>query len=150
MFSERIWDILRAYINDAIDQALEERGIGKKERESQEKNHKQKTAFEEFEENYRKYQKYQQEYQSYQKQNQSHQKTSTYQNSNTQELKYYAWLEVPAGSNFEEIRKSYKNLMKKYHPDNFHHNESKRKTAEELCQKLNEAYQYFEKKFGKK
>jgi hypothetical protein len=149
MFSERIWDILRAYINDAIDQALEERGIGKKEQHSQEKTNKQKTAFEEFEENYRKYQKYQQEYQSYQKQ-QDYQKKSTYQSSNTQELKYYAWLEVPAGSNFEEIKKSYKNLMKKYHPDNFHHNESKRKTAEELCQKLNEAYQYFEKKFGKK
>ncbi len=142
-FNERFWDILRAYINDAIEQALKERGLN-------EQAYKRKTAFEEFEESYRKYQKYQQEYEFYQRDQQSYQKTSTYQSSNTQELKYYAWLEVPAGSHFQEIKKSYKNLMKKYHPDNFHHNESKRKTAEELCQKLNEAYQYFEKKFGKK
>ncbi|MCS6796160.1 MAG: J domain-containing protein [Raineya sp.] len=149
MFSERFWDILRAYINDAIDQALEERGLGKKGN-TREKTYQQKTAFEEFEETYRKYQKYQQQYQSYQQKQQQYQKTSNYQTQNIQELRYYAWLEVPAGSSFEEIKKSYKNLMKKYHPDNFHHNESKRKTAEELCQKLNEAYQYFEKKFGKK
>lgn len=145
MFSERFWEILRAYINDAIDQALEERGLGKS-------SYKEKNAFEEFEEYYQKYQKYKQDYeQSYQ--NYSYQKS--YQSYNRQqyshqELKYYAWLEVPAGSGFEEIKKSYKSLMKKYHPDNFHYNESKRKTAEELCQKLNEAYQYFEKKFSRK
>ena len=58
----------------------------------------------------------------------------------------YAALEVPVGSNFETVRKSYRSLMRKYHPD--HHSESpeKQKTATELAQKLTEAYKLLERR----
>jgi DnaJ-domain-containing protein 1 len=58
----------------------------------------------------------------------------------------YAALEVPLGSNFETVRKSYRVLMRKYHPD--HHSESpeKQKTATELTQKLTEAYKLLERR----
>ncbi|HJX51644.1 MAG TPA: J domain-containing protein [Polyangia bacterium] len=58
----------------------------------------------------------------------------------------YAALEVPVGSNFETVRKSYRALMRKYHPD--HHSESpeKQKTATELTQKLTEAYKLLERR----
>jgi DnaJ-domain-containing protein 1 len=57
----------------------------------------------------------------------------------------YAALEVPVGSNFETVRKSYRALMRKYHPD--HHSESpeKQKTATALTQKLTEAYRVLER-----
>jgi DnaJ-domain-containing protein 1 len=58
----------------------------------------------------------------------------------------YGALEVPVGSNFETVRKSYRALMRKYHPD--HHSESpeKQKTATELTQKLTEAYKTLERR----
>jgi DnaJ-domain-containing protein 1 len=61
----------------------------------------------------------------------------------------YAALEVPVGSNFETVRKSYRALMRKYHPD--HHSESpeKQKTATELTQKLTEAYKLLEGRLRK-
>jgi DnaJ-domain-containing protein 1 len=61
----------------------------------------------------------------------------------------YAALEVPMGSNFETVRKSYRALMRRYHPD--HHSESpeKQKTATELTQKLTEAYKLLERRLRK-
>lgn len=58
----------------------------------------------------------------------------------------YAALEVPVGANFETVRKSYRALMRKYHPD--HHSESpeKQKTATELTQKLTQAYKLLERR----
>jgi DnaJ-domain-containing protein 1 len=67
----------------------------------------------------------------------------------TTEAKYYAALELPAGSSFEEIKKAYKQLLKKYHPDRFHNEPNKQRYAEQVAQRLNEAYAYFKKKFGK-
>lgn len=149
MFSERLWDLLKAYINEAIDAAFEERGFAKQEQQSAQSQQKRyKSPFEEFQENYEKFKKYQQQSNYYQNSYQNSYKSTS--QSNDQEAKYYAWLELPYGSSFEDIKKSYKALMKKYHPDNFHNNETKRQTAEKLSQKLNEAYQYFEKKYSKK
>jgi curved DNA-binding protein CbpA len=72
-------------------------------------------------------------------------------NSNLKkEIEFYANLEVKNGSNFDQIKASYKNLIKQYHPDKFNSNEEKRKTAEIITSRLNEAYTYFEKKFNKK
>jgi DnaJ-domain-containing protein 1 len=58
----------------------------------------------------------------------------------------YAALEVPVGSSFETVHKSYRALMRKYHPD--HHSESpeKQKTATELTQELTEAYKLLERR----
>jgi DnaJ-domain-containing protein 1 len=65
------------------------------------------------------------------------------------EAAYYAALELPANASFEEIKRAYKTLMKKYHPDRFHNEPQKKQFAEAVTQKLNEAYAYFEKKHGK-
>ena len=60
--------------------------------------------------------------------------------------KAYATLEVPAGSNFDTVRKSYRALMRKYHPD--HHTETpeKQRAANEVAQKLTDAYKFLQKK----
>ena len=65
------------------------------------------------------------------------------------EAAYYAALELPANASFEEIKRAYKTLMKKYHPDRFHNEPQKKQFAEAVTQKLNEAYAYFERKHGK-
>ena len=66
-----------------------------------------------------------------------------------EEKQYYAALELPYGASFEEIKAAYKRLIKQYHPDRFPNDPDKHKAAVELSQKLNLAYNYFEKKFGK-
>ena len=58
----------------------------------------------------------------------------------------YAALEVPPGSNFETVRKAYRSLMRKYHPDRHASSPEKQKAANELAQKLTEAYDTLEKR----
>jgi DnaJ-domain-containing protein 1 len=58
----------------------------------------------------------------------------------------YAALEVPVGSSFETVRKSYRALMRKYHPDHHSGSPEKQKTATELTQKLTEAYELLERR----
>ncbi|MCS7019189.1 MAG: J domain-containing protein [Cytophagales bacterium] len=66
-----------------------------------------------------------------------------------EELRHYQTLEVQPGAHFEQIKASYKALIKKYHPDRFPNEPDKQKTAIEITQRINTAYSYFEKKFGK-
>lgn len=63
--------------------------------------------------------------------------------------KAYAALEVPAGADFATVRKAYRNLMRKYHPD--HHTETpeKQRAANEVAQRLTESYKLLEKKLRK-
>lgn len=87
--------------------------------------------------------------------------SSTYQNSHQQktassapafdakEKAYYEALEITPPANFEQIKASYKKLVRKYHPDLFHNDAQKRQYAEIVTQKMNEAYAYFEKKAAK-
>ena len=56
----------------------------------------------------------------------------------------YAALEVPFGSDFATVRKSYRALMRKYHPDRHTESPEKQKTATELAQKLSQAFQVIE------
>jgi hypothetical protein len=58
----------------------------------------------------------------------------------------YAALEVPAGSDFETVRKAYRNMMRKYHPDRHTASPEKQKAANELAQKLTDAYKTLEKR----
>jgi DnaJ-domain-containing protein 1 len=61
----------------------------------------------------------------------------------------YAVLEVPPGSSFEVVRRSYRTLMRKYHPDRHAHAPEKQKAATELAQKLTEAYRLLERRLRK-
>jgi len=57
----------------------------------------------------------------------------------------YAALELPVGSDFEAVRKAYRGLMRKYHPDRHTATPEKQKAATELAQKLTHAYAVLEK-----
>jgi len=57
----------------------------------------------------------------------------------------YAALEVPFGADFATVRKSYRTLMRKYHPDRHTGSPDKQKAATELAQKLSLAYALIEK-----
>lgn len=59
--------------------------------------------------------------------------------------KAYADLEVPAGSDFETVRKSYRRLMRKYHPDLHGGTPEKQRAANDLTQRLTQAYKTLEK-----
>jgi DnaJ-domain-containing protein 1 len=59
--------------------------------------------------------------------------------------KAYAALETPAGSDFETVRRSYRRLMRKYHPDLHAGTPDKQKAATDLTQRLTEAYKTLEK-----
>jgi DnaJ-domain-containing protein 1 len=59
--------------------------------------------------------------------------------------KAYAALETPAGSNFETVRRSYRRLMRKYHPDLHAGTPDKQRAATDLTQRLTEAYKILEK-----
>jgi DnaJ-domain-containing protein 1 len=63
--------------------------------------------------------------------------------------KAYAALEVRPGSDFATVRQSYRALMRKYHPD--HHTESAetQRAANEVAQRLTDAYKLLEKKLRK-
>ena len=62
------------------------------------------------------------------------------------ELEYYANLELEPGADFSRIKKNYRLLMSRYHPDRYQNDESKRIIAEKITVKLNEAWVWFKKK----
>ena len=68
-------------------------------------------------------------------------------NENEKEKKYYKILELEYGSDFNSIKKAYKKLLKKYHPDLFQNKPEKLKSAQIVSKQINEAYTYFERKF---
>ncbi len=53
----------------------------------------------------------------------------------------YINLEVPPGTPFEEVKSSYKNLLKHYHPDHFASDPKKQQLATQITQKINESFQ---------
>jgi DnaJ-domain-containing protein 1 len=59
--------------------------------------------------------------------------------------KAYAALEVQPGSDFETIRRSYRRLMRKYHPDLHRGSPEAQRAATDLAQRLTEAYKLLEK-----
>jgi DnaJ-domain-containing protein 1 len=56
----------------------------------------------------------------------------------------YAQLEVPYGAPFDDVKKSFRRLMRKYHPDLHAGNPSKQKTATQLTMSLTQAYNELE------
>ncbi|UZR94347.1 J domain-containing protein [Chondrinema litorale] len=90
-------------------------------------------------------------HQAEQESNYQYQETNSNTNtsSQTKEQEYYTVLEVPFGSDYPTIKKSYRKLMKVYHPDLYHNDKEKFEMAKEVSQKLNEAYVYFKNKYEK-
>jgi DnaJ-domain-containing protein 1 len=57
----------------------------------------------------------------------------------------YATLEVAFAAPFADVRKSYKRLLHKYHPDRFSGDAEKQTLANEVTQRLNEAFDRIER-----
>jgi len=53
----------------------------------------------------------------------------------------YAILKVRFDAPFEEVKKAHKNLLRQYHPDRFANDPARFKTATEIAQKINQAFQ---------
>lgn len=65
---------------------------------------------------------------------------------------FYKSLEIPYGSNINQVKSAWKKLCKKYHPDFFTHDPEKQKIGNILVQKLTHAYKEIEtylKRYGK-
>ena len=60
----------------------------------------------------------------------------------------YAVLEVPPGSDFATVKKAYRALMRKYHPDRHTGSAEKQRAAHELALKITQAYERLEKHLG--
>ena len=58
----------------------------------------------------------------------------------------YSNLEAPYGSNLATVRKAWKRLLRKYHPDLHSKDPEKRKIADELALRLNGAYERLQKR----
>jgi DnaJ-domain-containing protein 1 len=63
--------------------------------------------------------------------------------------KAYAALEVSPGSDFETVRRSYRRLMRKYHPDLHGGSPDKQRAATDLTQRLTDAYKTLERHLRK-
>lgn len=59
---------------------------------------------------------------------------------------YYANLEVPYGSDLATVRRAWKELLKRYHPDIHSGDSEKQQIANELVKRLNHAYRELEKR----
>lgn len=66
----------------------------------------------------------------------------------SKEAGYYANLELKPGASHREIKEAYRNLQRRYHPDHHHKNPEQTALALEITKGLNEAMDYFEKKFA--
>jgi DnaJ-domain-containing protein 1 len=53
----------------------------------------------------------------------------------------YANLEVPFGADMEEVKRSYKSLVLRYHPDRFAADPEKQKVALEITKKINQSFE---------
>lgn len=69
-------------------------------------------------------------------------------NRDAELAKYYANLEVPYGSDLETVRRAWKQLVRKYHPDFQSGNPEKQEIANKLVQELNHAYKQLEKRLS--
>lgn len=53
----------------------------------------------------------------------------------------YANLEVPFGAGMEEVKRSYKSLVLRYHPDRFAADPDKQRIALEIMKKINQSFE---------
>lgn len=81
------------------------------------------------------------------------QKSNEYKNYSTSynyESYYYEILGLSENCSFDDIKKCYKDLVIKYHPDKFNHlGENFLKVAQEEMKRINEAYDHFKNKYNR-
>ena len=78
-----------------------------------------------------------------------YQKQRSENESQASEAKYYALLGLEPGANMDTIKKAYRQLSMKYHPDKVGHLGAEfRGIAEEKMKELNAAYDFFKKKYA--
>lgn len=58
----------------------------------------------------------------------------------------YANLEVPFGADIEEVKRSYKTLILRYHPDKHAGDPEKQRIALEISKKINESFERIRKR----
>jgi DnaJ-domain-containing protein 1 len=58
--------------------------------------------------------------------------------------RYYSQLELPYGADFAKVKRAYRRLMSKYHPDRHSHDTEKQRIATEVTQALSHAYHQLE------
>ena len=74
------------------------------------------------------------------------QAATTAQGVDSELAELYSNLEVPYGSNLATVRKAWKRLLRKYHPDLHSTDPEKLKIADELVRRLNGAYEQLQKR----
>jgi DnaJ-class molecular chaperone len=67
------------------------------------------------------------------------------ENANDDMARCYANLEIPCGSDFRTVKKAWKQMLKKYHPDLHSRDKKKQQTATRLTQGLTTAYNEIKK-----
>ena len=72
--------------------------------------------------------------------------TKTETNRDHEIARYYANLEIPYGSDLATVRKAWKKLLRKYHPDLHSDDPEKIRIANKLVQGLNKAHEELEKR----
>ncbi len=132
---DRIKNILRANIYEQLEK-LGELGKQKPNIDFDWYRRESKFNFDESQFN----QKYSQE------NNQNHSAYRATKTQKSKELAYYRDLEVYPGTSFVQIKKSYRRLVKMYHPDLFAQSPEKQEMARKVTTRINEAYCYFENK----
>lgn len=86
-------------------------------------------------------------------QNQSYGSSSRYSSASSMDSKiagYYANLEIPYGSDLETVRRAWRKMVAKYHPDKFAGQPEKQQIATELTKGINRAYEELTKYLSKK
>lgn len=73
-----------------------------------------------------------------------------FQRKDDQLAAYYKVLNLPYGAGYDEVKKSYRQLMRKYHPDRHVGNPKKQKAATELSMRVTQAYNAIEEHLKKK
>lgn len=63
-------------------------------------------------------------------------------------LRWYRTLELQPGATHEEVRKSYRRLLKQYHPDRFARDPEKHRVATEVTRNITEAYEHLSELLG--
>jgi DnaJ-domain-containing protein 1 len=67
-------------------------------------------------------------------------RSSPFQRQNDKIAEYYKVLDLPYGTDFAQVKASYRKLMRKYHPDRHTGNPKKLKAATELSMRVTQAY----------